>query len=397
MEVMMNAGITTHSVSPADGPTLFRGGPFYRAQLAARLIKEAEWNHAKRVIFAVAVAWIPLVLLTAFFNPSGLVSLLTSYRVYSRLLIAVPVLLIGQTIMESRFRMVVKNIKDAHLLADEDMTHMEEIIASLIRLRDSFVPEAMVVLLIVAHTIIGIKTEVDATPWLTYGVQPDLRLTEAGWYALIVSATIFQFLLGLSLWKWMLWTIFAFRLSRLDLKLVPTHPDKHGGLGFLGLTPVAFTPIAFAAATAIGSSWRHEILAHGAKLMSFKLDAIVLAIVIAVVALGPLAFFVPRLAKLRYQGILDYGVLGQIQSTDFHEKWIRLRAGHEGEFLAASESSSLADFGSASAKIAELQPFPADRGALVALVISIAVPMLPVVLAVVPLVVVLQELLKAVR
>ena len=378
-------------------PSLFRGGPFYRAQLAAKLIREGEWNHAKRVIITVAIAWIPLVLLTAFFNRAGLVSLLTSYRVYSRLLIAVPVLLIGQTIMESRFRMVVQTIIDARLLADADLKRMEEIIASLVRLRDSFVPEVLVIVLVIAHMVVGIRTEVDFTPWLTYGTPLDFRLTEAGWYAVIVSSVIFQFLLGLSLWKWLLWTIFTFRLSRLDLKLVPTHPDGHGGLGFLALTPVAFTPISLAATAAIGASWRHDILAHGAKLMSFKLDALILVVIVVIVALGPLAFFVPRLAKLRYQGILDYGVLGQIQSTDFHEKWIRLRAGHEGEFLAAPESSSLADFGSASAKVAQLQPFPIDRAALVGLAISIAAPMLPVVLAVIPLFVVLQDLLRAMR
>lgn len=55
--------------------------------------------------------------------------------------------------------------------------------------------------------------------------------------------------------------------------------------------------------------------------MDFKLQAIVLLSIIALVALGPLLFFVPRLASLRRQGILEYGILGQIQSTEFHEKW----------------------------------------------------------------------------
>jgi len=388
---------TTYEASPRAGPSLFRGGPFYRAQLTTGLVKEGEWNHAKRVIIAVAVAWVPLVLLTAIFNRAGLVSLLTSYRVYSRLFIAVPVLLIGQTIMESRFRMVVQAIIDAHLLGDADLERMNKILASLIRLRDSFIPEAMVLVLLVAHTITAFRSQLDVVPWLSYGAPPDIHLTAAGWYAIVVSATIFQFLLGLSLWKWLLWTIFAFQLSRLDLKLIATHPDGNGGLGFLGLTPIAFTPISFAVATVIGATWRQEILAHGAKLTSFRLDAIVFAILVALIALGPLVFFTPRLLELRRQGIVDYGALGQIQSDDFHEKWIRLRAGHEAEFLAAPESSSLADYGSKYSNIVKLKPLPADQGGLVALAISIVLPMLPVVLAVIPLLVVLQDLLKAMR
>jgi len=185
-------------------------------------------------------------------------------------------------------------------------------------------------------------------------------------------------------------------LSRLDLKLVPTHPDGHGGLGFLGLTPVAFTPISFAAATVIGATWRQELL-HGANLVAFKVPAIILVIIIGLVALGPLAFFVPRLAALRRQGILEYGILGQMHTSDFHDKWIHQRIGHEADFLAAPESSTLCDFGQSYEKLEDLRPFPADRGALIALAVSVVVPMLPVILAVIPLVVVLKGLLEALR
>lgn len=378
-------------------PSILRGGPFYRAQLAAGFIKEGEWNHTKRVIIAVAVAWLPLVLLTALFHREGLTSLLTSYRVYSRLIIAVPVLLIGQQIMESRFRMIVRAIIDARLLSEQDLRRMDQIIATLIRLRDSLVPEALVAVLLVVHTIIAARSEVDAVPWLANATPTGLRLTAAGWYAMLVSSTIFQFLLGLGLWKWLLWTVFAFRLSRLHLNLIATHPDGKGGLGFLAFAPIAFTPISFAATAAIGASWRHDILVHGAKLMSFQLDAIVLFIIVIIVALGPLAFFVPTLAALRRQGMLDYGVLGQIQSNDFHNKWVRHLVGHESEFLDAPESSRLTDYGSSYDKISKLKPFPVDREALIGLAMSVAVPLLPVILAVVPLIVVAKDLLKAMR
>lgn len=73
--------------------------------------------------------------------------------------------------------------------------------------------------------------------------------------------------------------------------------------------------------------------------------------IIAVVALGPLAVFVPRLAALRRQGSLQYGIFGQMQSTHFHEKWIHQRTGHEPEFLTAFESSTLSDFGQSYEKL----------------------------------------------
>src|SRR5262249_10954987 len=151
---------------------------------------------------------------------------------------------------------------------------------TLTRLANSIIPEAIILVLLFVNTLTQVKTQLDVVPWLAYGTPPDIHLTAAGWYGIMVSATIFQFLLGLSIWKWLLWTIFAFRLSRLDLHLIATHPDRNGGLGFLGLVPLAFAPISFATAAAIGATWRHEILDHGANLMSYRTDAIVLLIIV---------------------------------------------------------------------------------------------------------------------
>ena len=103
------------------------------------------------------------------------------------------------------------------------------------------------------------------------------------------------------------------------------------------------------------------------------------------------------LAALRRRGILEYGTLGQILSTEFHEKWIRHRAGHEAEFLQAPESSALNNFGLSYERIKQLKPFPADSGSLYALAASVAIPALPVVLAQIPVAVVLADLFKALR
>ena len=112
-------------------------------------------------------------------------------------------------------------------------------------------------------------------------------------------------------------------------------------------------------------------------------------------ALGPLAFFVPRLAALRRKGILEYGILAQLHSTEFHEKWIVHRAGHETEFLAAPESITLNNYGQAYEKIEEISAFLVDKGSLYTLVGAVLIPALPVILAEVPIAVVLKDLLEA--
>jgi hypothetical protein len=291
----------------SEGVSLVRGGPFYRLQQILKLIDTDQWNLARRISVLLAVSWLPLFVITIVAKPSSLASFIRDYRVASRLLIAVPVLLFGEVLMETRFRSVLSHIRRAQLLGSEDAAYMDNVVERLRRLRDSLLPEIVILGLIFTHTAASYKGLVDATPWLANRVGAEIFPTAAGWYAIWVSATVFQFLLGLGLWKWMLWTYFSFQLSRRDLNLIPTHPDAHGGLGFLGLTVSAFAPIAFAGTTVIGATWREEILKHEARLMDLKLETIVLVAIIAAIALGPLTFFVPRLAALRRQGLLEYG------------------------------------------------------------------------------------------
>jgi hypothetical protein len=377
--------------------SLTRGGPFYQILKVLRLIRPDRLDFQRQVTFAIAIGWVPLLLITLLFRPEALMSFLRDYRIHSRMLIAVPVLLLGQTVMESRFRAVVEHIRNARLLADADLLRTDDFMAGLRQLRDSVLPELIILLLVVVHTDLSLSTLADATSWLATATGTSFRLTPAGWYTVLISASIFQFLVGLSLWKWLLWSIFAFRLSRLRLNLVPTHPDRRGGLGFLGLTAVGFAPISFAVAAVIGATWRHEILHYNAHLIDFKLPAIALVVVVAALALLPLLFFVPRLAALRRKGILEYSTLGQIQTTDFHEKWITHRAGRESQVLTEMEGSNVIDYSQTYDRVKQLIPLPVDTGTLIPLALSIVIPALPTIFAEIPVTVVLKDLLQALR
>ncbi len=82
--------------------SLVRGGPFYRVQQALRLMRPNQWNIGRRITVLIAVTWVPLVAITAVLNPEGLISLLKDYRVYSRFFLAIPALLVGEVLMETR-------------------------------------------------------------------------------------------------------------------------------------------------------------------------------------------------------------------------------------------------------------------------------------------------------
>src|SRR5678816_2098615 len=71
----------------------------------------------------------------------------------------------------------------------------------------------------------------------------------AGWWHVLVSAPVALVLLLGWLWRILIWGLFLFRVSRLDLQLVPTHPDLLGGLQFVGLSLRAFLLLSFAIST----------------------------------------------------------------------------------------------------------------------------------------------------
>ena len=127
------------------------------------------------------------------------------------------------------------------------------------------------------------------------------------------------------------------------------------------------------------------------------MPAIALTVIVIALALLPSVFFVPPLAKLRRKGILEYSTLGQIQTTEFDEKWIAHRAGRESRVLTEMESSTVIDFSAIYDRVKQLMPLPVDRNTLIPLALSIVIPALPAIFAEIPVAVALQDLLKALR
>src|SRR5207249_5917858 len=84
------------------------------------------------------------------------------------------------------------------------------------------------------------------------GGQP--RATLAGWWYLHVSIPMFQFLLYRWYFRLFVWFLFLRRVSRLPLRLTPTHPDRAGGIGFVGTAAYAFGPVILAQSVVLSAA-----------------------------------------------------------------------------------------------------------------------------------------------
>ena len=107
------------------------------------------------------------------------------------------------------------------------------------------------------------------------------------------------------------WARFLWQVSRLELKLLPTHPDRCGGLGFLAIVSVAFAPLLLAQGALLAGTIANQIFFAGAKLLHFKLEIIAMVAVMLLAVVGPLLVFIRPLGKAKRSGLIEYGALAQ--------------------------------------------------------------------------------------
>ena len=161
------------------------------------------------------------------------------------------------------------------------------------------------------------------------------------------------------------------------MRLISTHPDRAGGLAFLGKSSYAFGPILFAQGTLLAGLIASRILYQGESLLSFKLEAIGLVGFFVLFILGPLVMFTPQLARAKRRGLGEYGLLANRYVQGFEEKWVRGEAAESDELLGSGDIQSLADLGNSYAVVREMRVVPFGVEDILRLAVATAAPLLP--------------------
>ena len=137
----------------------------------------------------------------------------------------------------------------------------------------------------------------------------------------LVGVTLFRFLLfrwalKLALWSWFLW-----RVSRLDLRLIPGHPDRAGGLGSLEGVHERFTPLV-AALSVLECASLAESISTGTLAVTAVYPWLAMVLLLdGVLFLGPLLVFTDKLWAARTKGLGLYMDLAARYVTEFEAKW----------------------------------------------------------------------------
>lgn len=180
--------------------------------------------------------------------------------------------------------------------------------------------------------------------------------------------------------RFFIWYRFLWNVARIKLHLIPTHPDRAGGLAFVGSSAYAFGPILFAQGAMLAGVIASRVLYRSENLLSFKLQAIGFIAFFVFAILAPLVMFTPQLAQAKRKGLADYGLLAQRYVEGFEQKWVVDPSGQE--LLGTDDIQSLADLGNSYAVVKEMRLVPFGLQDISRLAIATAAPMVPLLLTV---------------
>jgi hypothetical protein len=365
--------------------SLVRGGPLYRLGLAIG----GPTTRGALTWLSVAIAlltWLPLLALNAFgstLTSGSTIPFFPSLGAHVRLLLAIPLFFAAEFIFDRRVRQVVSTIVETGVVTPADVPRLDAALTRAQRWGGSSVVEAALVVATIAAIASGLRSDLPAE-MSTWRVQGG-GLTPAGWWYTIVSLPIFQFLFWrwvarLIVWTWVLWSI-----ARLDLHLIPTHPDTAGGLGIFGVVHLSLAPLAFAATAMLVASIAEQILFGGARLPDFALPLAGGVVGTTFVLVAPLALFMAKQIRAKQLGLIEYGALAARYSRAFDRKWLRDPAGPEQHLLGTADIQSLADMSGAFDVVRAMRILPIAPSQILLLATAAALPASPLILLVIPL------------
>ena len=377
--------------------SLVLGGPLFQLLRRSHLSDDALEMVRRRIIVISLLVWLPLLVLSAFEGQAlggrAAVPFLLDVEVHVRFLLALPLLIIAELVVHQRMRFVVRQFLERNLIPESALPSFDAAIKSAFRRRNSLLAE---VLLIAFVYIVGVLliwrqyTALSTATWYAVPTAEGLKLSFTGtWYA-YVSLPIYQFLLVRWYYRIFIWTRFLWQVSRIELSLIPTHPDRVGGLGFLANTAYAFMPLAVAHGAMLAGLIANRIFYAGAALPEWKLEIAVMVVFLLCLVLGPLLVFAPQLAQAKRTGNREYGALAERYVREFDAKWLRGGAPANEPLVGSGDIQSLADLVNSFEVVRTMQLAPITRDAFTRLVAATLIPVVPLLLTMMPL----EELLK---
>jgi hypothetical protein len=312
-----------------------------------RLERRAHVERLGRLVpILIAITWLPLTVFTLaeWILTRAPEPLLRDASVHARLLVAVPLFVAADRLLDQLCRISIRRLFDEGYLAPDAAVRLRDLLRRVITWRDSALAETI---LLAGALLLGVAALVGLIPpaGRIHGIVESPYGIVRIWYGL-VALPAFQFLLWRTLFHWALWLRVLVCISRLRLRLLPGHADRRGGIAFLREPSVAYGGVMLlAASSVICAGWATQTVLYSTPIDAFRALFAGFLLVAFVLTVAPLLLFVPRLVQARFNGRRRFGGLVSDYTNRFEARWVD-RADRP-DLLGTSDIQSFADLSTA--------------------------------------------------
>jgi hypothetical protein len=297
--------------------------------------------------------------------------------VHVRLLVAIPLFFVCESWVAPLMAEFVRNIRLSGVVPRKVLPALAAEIVHTDRRQASWLSEVLCLVAAVILPLIGTRLHlVGATA--THEASRNLAEgTLVSWWYWIVCLPLFRFLMARWLWRLGLWCYFLWRVSKLDLNLVPTHPDGIAGMGYLEVVHMYFTPMIAALSAVQAASFAEEISAGRMTFDSIYQGIVLILVLEAALFIGPLFIFSIKLWACRVQGLSDYMAFAAQYVNGFDRKWLKTGVLREQDLLGTPDLRSLADLSTSVGIVRNMRTVPLSMNLLANVGMAALIPMVP--------------------
>jgi len=367
--------------------SLMQSGMLYKLFVRLRLTGYKLERPERKIMALIGITWLPLFILSSFFSsiPDLKVPFLYNIEVHIRFLVALPIFIVAEVVANNRIRNLIRQFGLRNIIVDNDIPLLNNAIQKATKLANSKIADLILLVLVFTfgnwfwgrHFILN-----NVNTWFAIVIDGEKHFTLAGdWYA-FVSVPIFQFILVRWIFNLFVFGYLLSKITKIPLRLIPVHPDRSGGIGFLVDYLHLITPFVFALNTLSAGGIADKIFFEGTPLNDFKISIFIYMVISVVITVTPLLLFMPTLYMVKRKNFREYGILSTRYVQEFYDKWISGKIKNDEPLLGTPDLQSLADLDGSYAIARDMRPVPFNIQNIGVLIIISGLPYVPLLLTV---------------
>jgi hypothetical protein len=377
-----------HTALPTTSPfSLFEGDLVSRIFARLGMGSFRAWDIVKKSLLLIGITWVPLALLAIasevhWIQPPGQ-NFFLDFAAYGQLVIGLPMFLVAERVIDRQTRDAARCFLTTGVVELGDASRLFHLNGKVERLRTQLWPELICVALSYVITAAWVVPEMynDRDTWHAMGPIGQLQpLTWPGLleFGFVGPLTTYWWLR----WSWKIgiWSWYLYRMSRLRLNLVASHPDKTGGIGFLSDAQTKFGIVILAYGFSnVAPTIGYKLALEGATMSVVSVWGIAAGFVIGAPLLFtiPLFMFTTQLYQAKLRAMEMFQERSMERALAFEQKWLKACSSGNYELMSGSDLAGLNALNQVYDHIHAMRVVPFDLRSFSELVGSALGPMVP--------------------